>query len=162
MKVSFKTERADWNFIIPASVIWIIALFVTAWDFVQIQEMNYRFSIVSAFGPGLLLIGFSMCRVAKRTLGKYYSYGLKTLGKQELVKHGIYKHVRHPIYLAMLLYNSGIPLLFSSLYGFLLMQVFIPLVLYRIKIEEDILIKKFGDEYHEYMKRTKKLIHFIY
>jgi protein-S-isoprenylcysteine O-methyltransferase Ste14 len=93
--------------------------------------------------------------VAERTLGKYYSYGLKTSGKHELVKHGIYKYVRHPIYFSMLLYNDGIPLLFSSLYGLLLMQAFIPLVLYRIKIEEDMLIKKFGDEYCEYMKRTK-------
>jgi len=162
MEVSFQIERADWVFIIPASVIWIIALFVTAWDFVQLQGMIYRFSIVGAFGLVLFLIGVSMRRVAKRTLGKYYTYGLKTLEKYELVKHGIYKHVRHPIYLAMLLYNNGITLFFSSLYGFLFMQAFIPLIIYRVKIEENMLIKKFGDEYREYMKETKKLIPFIY
>jgi len=36
------------------------------------------------------------------------------------------------------------------------------LVIYRIKIEEKMLIKKFGTEYLEYMKKTRKLIFHIY
>jgi protein-S-isoprenylcysteine O-methyltransferase Ste14 len=42
------------------------------------------------------------------------------------------------------------------------MLALIPLVLYRIAIEERMLIKKFGDEYRDYAKRTKKLIPFLY
>jgi len=38
----------------------------------------------------------------------------------------------------------------------------IPCFLYRIKIEESMLIKKFGDEYREYTEKTKKIIPFIY
>lgn len=156
----FQTERTDWSFIIPATLIWASSLLVTAWDFVQLQGAIYRFGMVNALGLGLFLIGVSMRRVAKRTLGKYYSYGLKT--PEKLVKHGIYKHIRHPIYLAMLLYTIGTPLFFSSLYGFLLTLGFIPFILYRIKIEEKILIEKFGDKYQEYMKKTKKLVPYIY
>jgi len=46
--------------------------------------------------------------------------------------------------------------------SFLLMLGLIPLMLYRIKIEEKMLIEKFGDEYRQYMEKTKKLIPFIY
>jgi len=38
----------------------------------------------------------------------------------------------------------------------------IPCFLFRIKIEENMLIEKFGDEYREYMKDTKKIIPFIF
>ena len=38
----------------------------------------------------------------------------------------------------------------------------IPYVIYRIKIEEEMLIEKFGIDYLEYMKKTKKLIPYIY
>jgi len=117
---------------------------------------------VNVPGLALFLIGIIMRRVAKRTLGNFYSYGLRTTKKQELIKHGIYKHIRHPTYLAMLIYSPAIPLIFSSLYGFLLMLGLIPCTLYRIKIEETMLLEKFGDEYREYMKKTKKIIPSVY
>jgi protein-S-isoprenylcysteine O-methyltransferase Ste14 len=39
---------------------------------------------------------------------------------------------------------------------------YIPLMKARIKLEEETLIGTFGDEYRNYIKRTKKLISFIY
>ncbi|MFQ6077173.1 MAG: methyltransferase family protein, partial [Candidatus Bathyarchaeia archaeon] len=56
----------------------------------------------------------------------------------------------------------GIPLFFSSLYGFLLMLGLFPCYLYRIRIEENMLLEKFGDEYREYIKKTKKIIPFVH
>jgi len=162
VKTLFETEKADRVFIISATLIFVLALLVTAWDFVQIQKMIYRFDIINAVGLILFLIGVIIRRVGKKTLGKYYAYGLRTLPNQKLIKHGIYKHIRHPISLAAIIYDVGIPLFFSSLYGFFIMLGLIPLLLYRIKIEEKMLLEKFGDEYREYMRKTKKLIPFIY
>lgn len=158
----FQTKRADWGFIIPATLVFILALLVTIWDSVQVQGMIYRFGIVNAVGLGLFVTGVSIRLMARRTLGRYFSHVLRTLQKPELIKHGIYKHFRHPAYLGSLLLSSGIPMIFSSLYGFFLMLGLIPCFLYRIKIEESMLIEKFGDEYREYMKKTKKIIPFIY
>jgi len=95
-------------------------------------------------------------------LGKYFSSGLKTSEKHELIKHRIYRHVRHPAYLGSLPLSLGISLIFSSLYGFFLMLGFIPCFLYRIKIEENTLLEKFGNEYREYMKIIKKIVPYIY
>jgi len=58
---------------------------------------------------------------------------------------------------AFLPYSLGIPLLFPSLYGFLMILLLTPCILYRMKIEEQMLIRKFGEEYLKYMKRTKRL-----
>ena len=113
-------------------------------------------------GLGLFFIGISTRVVAVRTLGKYFSPKLRTLQNHRLVDYGIYKHVRHPAYLGTLLFSIGIPLIFSSLYGFLLMLVLFPCYLYRIKFEERMLLEKLGDEYREYTKKTKKIIPLIY
>jgi len=153
-------ERADWHFLFIATLIWVSALIVTAWDFIAVQGMNYRFGIVSAIGLSFGLTGVSIRRIAKRTPGKYYSYGLKTLRDHKTIKHGIYKYIRHPCYLAMILYSMGIPLFLSSLYGFLLILALLPCILYRIRIEEYMLTEKFGDKYRKYMTKTKKLFPF--
>lgn len=163
MKTSlFQTKREDRPFVILASLVFFSSLFVSLWDFICVQGMIYRFGIINAFGLILFLTGIVIRAIGRITLGKYYSYGLQILPDHELIKHGIYRHIRHPISLATLLYSVGVPLIFSSLYGFFLMLGLIPLILYRIRIEEHMLIQKFGDEYREYMKKTKKIIPFIY
>jgi len=157
-----KIEKADWYFIIPATAVWALSLLVTAWDFLQLQGMVYRFGVASAVGLALFLAGVSLRAVGKRTLAKSYSYVLKAGQQKQIVKHGVYRFIRHPIYLAAMLYTLGTPLIFSSLLGFLVILFFIPCLLYRIGIEEKMLIQEFGNEYIEYRKSTKKLIPFIY
>jgi len=158
-----ETERADWyQCVVPSAVVFFSAILVTAWDFIYFQKSIYDLNTVSVMGLALFLMGVIIRRVGKRTLGQYYAYGLRTKPSHRLIKHGTYKYIRHPISLAAILYSVGIPLTFSSLYGFLLMLLMIPLILNRIRIEERMLLKEFGDEYREYMEETKKLIPFIY
>ena len=147
---------------IPASLVWALSLLVTLWNFVVLQETTHRLSLVSDAGLALFIAGVIIRAVAKRTLGKYYSYGLRTLQEHKLVTHGIYKHIRHPISLAAIIYDMGIPLFFSSLYGSLIMLGLVPCILYRVGIEERMLLGRFGDEYREYMKRTRRMIPYLY
>jgi protein-S-isoprenylcysteine O-methyltransferase Ste14 len=158
----FETEREDRVFVVLASLIFSLALLVSFWEFVAVQGLIFRLSALSVLGFILFVVGVAIRLAGKRALGKYYSYGLRVLPDHKLVTSGIYRYVRHPISMAVLIYDPGIPLIFSSLYGFLITLALIPLVLYRIRIEERMLIQKFGDEYLDYMRRTKKLIPFLH
>ncbi len=80
----------------------------------------------------------------------------------KLRTRGIYRFTRNPMYLGVIFLILGIPVYASSLNGFLVMLLGIPVVLSRIRIEQKMLIEYFGKEYTDYMKRTKKLIPFIY
>jgi len=155
-------EKADWYFIVPATTVWVLSILVTAWDFLQLQGMVYHFGVVNVVGLALFWAGVSLRAIGKRTLAKSYSYVLRVSQKKALVKHGVYRFVRHPIYLAAILYTTGTPLIFSSVYGFLVILGFIPCILYRIDIEEKMLIQEFGKKYLEYKKNTKKLIPYVY
>ena len=162
MRLSFKTLKLDWSFIILTTLIFALALLVTVWDYIQLQEMTYSLGLMNVVGLAFFVAGTILRQLGKRTLGRYYSYGLRTLKDQKLIQHGVYKYVRHPITLAALIYAPAIPLIFSSLYGFVVMLGIVPLFLFRIRIEEKMLVEKFGDEYRQYMRRTKKLIPLIY
>src|SRR3990170_1034292 len=150
------------SFLILSVVVRIIAIAVALCDFVYVQEMVFRFDLLESLGLLVVLAGFSMRNIARKTLGNYFLDGIKFLPRHRLVKHGVYRYIRHPVFLGSILLNVGIILLFSSLSGFVVMLGYIPFVLYRIQIEEKMLIERFGQEYRDYIKKTKKIIPFIY
>ena len=162
METRFQTSEADRVFVIAATLVFCLSLLVTFWDFWQIQMLIFRLTSISIAGFILFFLGVALRAMGKITLGRYYAYGLRMLPNHKLVTHGIYRHIRHPISLAAIVYSAGIPLILSSLIGFIIMLFLIPLILYRLRIEESMLIERFGDEYREYMRKTKKLIPFIY
>jgi len=153
---------SDLLILIGGGAIFFSGMIVAAVDFVSIQRMIYVFNPVTLSGLPLLPIGSAMRIQARRTLGIHFSPVVRILPEHELITCGIYKHVRHPGYMGELLLYFSIPLLFNSLYGFLVMVLLVPLILYRIKIEEQALIMKFGDEYRNYVKNTRKLIPCVY
>ena len=157
-----KTIRADWLFVIAASLIWLAALGVTAWDFVQIQKAVYHFQFINLVGAGLIVTGLAIRLIARRTLGRQFSYALRTLDDHRLIQSGIYARVRHPAYTGDLVFWLGVTLLLSSGYGFLVMLLIIPCFAYRAKIEENMLVARFGDDYRRYMRTTKRFLPFIY
>lgn len=158
----FKTIKADWYFVTPATLIWLAGLIVTAWDFIQVQKATYAFNLLNLVGLVLILAGVAIRLRAKRVLGRYFSITLRTVEEHKLVKSDIYQPIRHPAYAGNLLVWFGVPFIFSSVSGFLAMLLLIPCFLYRIRIEEKMLIEKFGNEYVEYMKSSKKLIPYVY
>ncbi|MDI6645375.1 MAG: isoprenylcysteine carboxylmethyltransferase family protein, partial [Methanobacteriaceae archaeon] len=103
----FETKKEDWYFIIISYLIFFLSLIVSILDFILIQKMN--FGVMNVLGLILFLIGLTIRLSGKRTLGKYYSYGLETSPDHELIQKGFYKYIRHPIYLAVIIYGLGVP-----------------------------------------------------
>jgi protein-S-isoprenylcysteine O-methyltransferase Ste14 len=118
--------------------------------------------ILMGVGVGMILSGIIIRIVAIGTLKKNFSSRLRIREGHTLVINGIYHWIRHPAYLGLILVLLGIPVIMSSVLGFLVMLLVVPLLLHRIKLEEAMLKGQFGAEYEEYMKRTKRLIPFLY
>jgi len=112
----------------------------------------------------LLVATGSVIRViAIRTLGRFFTTRVRLHEGQSLIKEGFYKHVRHPAYTGLLIGTLGCITIFASVLGFgLFVLLVVPAMLYRIRVEELALTERFGDEYTEYCKTTKRLIPYIY
>ena len=93
------------------------------------------------------------------------AYLSRTIGVQEnqkLIDTGLYGIVRHPMYSATVLLFLSMPLVLGSLPSFVIMLVYIPLIMKRIRNEEVVLLKGL-DGYVDYCKRVKyKIIPFIW
>ncbi|RQO39452.1 isoprenylcysteine carboxylmethyltransferase family protein [Chryseobacterium sp. KBW03] len=114
-------------------------------------------------GELFILIGIIVRYMIIRSLGKYFTVDVTIRQDHQIKKEGFYKFLRHPSYAFSLLTSLGLGLYLNNWLS--LLFAFVPPFLafaYRIKIEEQALVEKFGDEYTEYRKSTKKLIPFIY
>ena len=75
-----------------------------------------------------------------------------------LVTTGLYRVIRHPSYLGLLVSSLGWGLAFRSVVGVLLAAFLIPPLVARIRAEERLLRNEFGDEYEAYRARTWRLL----
>jgi len=72
-----------------------------------------------------------------------------------LITKGPYRFCRHPLYLSFILMILGIDLMFRSVVGIVFtLVVSIPSVIYRAKVEDEMLMNKFGEEWENYADRV--------
>jgi len=80
----------------------------------------------------------------------------------ELVETGLYKYIRHPLYGSLIFLSWGIFLKHIAFILFLV-TLFSSVMLYlTAKMDEKECIAYFGEEYTEYMKRTKMFMPFLF
>jgi len=92
---------------------------------------------------------------AHADLGLNWSPSLEIRDKHELITHGIYGVIRHPMYASQWLLSLATPLLLQNwIAGFLNFLVFIPFYLLRVNAEERMMLDSFGMQYQEYMQKT--------
>jgi protein-S-isoprenylcysteine O-methyltransferase Ste14 len=95
---------------------------------------------------------------AHADLGKYWSPGLQIKEDHQLIKTGVFKWVRHPMYAAFVaIAVAQIFMLQNWLIGPAFLVSAIPFYLQRVKREEKVLINKFGGEYLDYMNCTGEI-----
>jgi protein-S-isoprenylcysteine O-methyltransferase Ste14 len=95
-------------------------------------------------------------------LGRRFS-GLVAIQKDhKLVTTGIYRYVRNPSYLGLLVSSLGWALTFRSGIGVLIALLLLIPLLARMRAEERLLADYFGAEYESYRARTWRLIPGLY
>lgn len=106
-------------------------------------------------GAALMIGALFVFWRAHADLGLNWSPSLEIREKHELITHGIYGVIRHPMYASQWLWVIAQPLLLQNwVAGFANLLIFIPFYLLRIQAEEKMMIDKFGEHYRNYIKRT--------
>jgi protein-S-isoprenylcysteine O-methyltransferase Ste14 len=110
---------------------------------------------------GAFLFGLAiwLLYLSHKELSKQWTPALAIKKDHELIATGIYKHIRHPMYSAHLVWAiAQILLLHNWIVGYSFIIFFIPFCINRLKKEEQMLIDQFGIEYMIYKTKTKLLI----
>jgi protein-S-isoprenylcysteine O-methyltransferase Ste14 len=124
------------------------------------RYMDWTITPVAVQYFGLLLIpaGLALREWAIIKLGRFFSRTVQIEPGHQLITDGPYRWIRHPAYTGMVIIYFGIALSLGSWLGAIAaLLMMLSATLYRISVEEKVLIEAFGDEYRGYMKRTWKL-----
>lgn len=114
-------------------------------------------------GAGIILLGVFVRVNSVWTLRKYFTLHVQVGSRQEIVRKGLYQYLRHPAYTGSILTLLGVAVCFRTLWGIFATAIIAAVVYgYRIKIEEKLMEKNFGQVYLEYEKSTKRLIPYLW
>jgi len=79
----------------------------------------------------------------------------------KLVITGIYRFIRHPMYLSVLLAMFGVALIYATYYEYILFLFLVITLIVKLLYEES-LWKCHDEAYSEYMKKTYRFIPFLF
>jgi protein-S-isoprenylcysteine O-methyltransferase Ste14 len=102
-----------------------------------------------AFAGGMLLFIVCVIHLKRAFLGDVEP------ATDRLIATGPYRWVRHPLYLSMFLATFGLAIALHSLWALvIILFFFMPSGLWRARLEEEALARRFGQEWEDYVAET--------
>ena len=155
-----KETQSEQKDVIKYSGLMFLAAFIIA-------GLNYRFQWIMMpravvwIGVVIFLLAYCLFGEVLRE-NQYLSRVIEVQEDQTVVDTGLYGVVRHPMYTATVLLFLSMPLVLNSLISFIIMLVYLPIIVKRIKNEEEVLETELRG-YKEYKQKVKyRLIPFVW
>jgi len=147
----------------PLAAILLIARILAAADPTRIIINEPRLLMVLEIaGLVFYMLGFLLMSWALITLGRNYQLGGSAPRSEDrMVVVGPYKLVRHPMYTAALSVSLGLACLIQSWAFFFVFFIYLALILLLIPMEEEKLLKAYGEQYAAYRHQAGKIIPFV-
>lgn len=159
-RLNAKEEQSEQKTVLLLSGIMFLAAFIVA-------GLNYRFGWivlpvwVNICAAVVFLLGYALYAEVLRE-NVYLSRTVEVQENQKVIDTGLYGVVRHPMYMSTLILFLALPLVLGSVLSMCIMLFYIPIIIMRIKNEEQVL-KDGLEGYEEYMKKVKyRIIPFIW
>ena len=158
-RIQAKEDRTKQKGIVAMSGLLFLACFILA-------GLDFRFGwsdipswvlITSSF---IFLLSYGMYAEVMRE-NEWLSRSIKVAEGQKVVSTGLYGIVRHPMYTATIGMFLTMPIILGSWWAFLVMLPYVPVIMSRIKDEENLLREEL-EGYKEYTEKVRwKLIPYI-
>jgi len=115
-----------------------------------------RIDKFNLYGLPLIIAGLIIYFYNKHIMGRTWS--IKVEKKDKIITKGLFKHIRHPLYLGILIGLIGGAVSTNNFYMlFLITFTYLPFIYKRTIIEEELLSKELSG-YKEYMTHTGRFL----
>ena len=136
--------------------------FVLCFRFPQ-AAIRWERTSIFFIGIALMLAGTAFRFYAMWVLGRSFTYYVAVHDKQTVVEVGPYHYIRHPSYTGALIIFFGLGLALGNWAGLLALLTGVGIAYgYRISVEESVLAATLGEPYQAYMRRTRRLVPFLF
>ena len=121
---------------------------------------DYRLpEFVPWIGTATMLFALWLFWRSHADLGRQWSISLEVREDHQLITHGVYRSIRHPMYLAIWSWSLAQGLMLENwLAGWSAFVTLAPMYIIRTPREEALMLETFGDEYREYMGGTGRIL----
>jgi protein-S-isoprenylcysteine O-methyltransferase Ste14 len=124
---------------------------------VPIGQAPLQFGM-AVIGLSIIVFGCAVNILGRLHLGKNWANQATIYRDQKLVVSGVYALVRHPLYASLIWMFYGACLVYANVAAFMATSlVFVPFMLHRARLEENLLAKEFAD-YPAYRQRVSMLV----
>lgn len=140
-------------------------IFHSLWFVALILEVNIKKELYSNTVSLVIYMILGLCLGVRfysmEKLKRFWTIKIFTMQKQKVVTDGLYKYLRHPNYLVVVLEFLLLPLLFKAYFTMIIFSVANVFILSkRIKLEESVLMSQ--SDYREKFSGMKRLIPFFF
>lgn len=113
-------------------------------------------SALVAFGVALLLVSFVWILVAQQQMGDSWRIGIDHELKTPLVREGVFKFSRNPIFLGMRVNLLGLFLILPNAVTLTVLALGDALMQIQVRLEEEYLNRMHGADYKQYRRQTRR------
>ena len=159
-RLNVKEKETEQREVVLLSGIMFLAAFILAGFSKRFGWLMLPFP-VSVIAAAVFLAAYALYAEVLRE-NAYLSRTIEVQEDQKVIDTGTYGIVRHPMYMATVVLFLAMPLVLGSVLSFLIMLCYIPIIVKRIRNEEQVLTEGLPG-YREYMQKVKyRLIPFIW
>ncbi len=145
--LSMNDKNKSWLLVSIQAVLLLLLIFFT-----NSEPSSYKLvgEIIKISGATILLFSFWDLRKSLTALPTPVENGVLQI-------HGLYRYVRHPMYVGVLTLSLGICVANTSILKYVLLAALYVLFSYKSRFEEQLLLVKYPG-YKKYMNRTNRFI----
>ena len=159
-RLNAKESETEQRQVVIMSGVMFLAAFISAGLSFRFRILMLPFS-VSMIAAVVFLAAYALYAEVLRE-NAYLSRTIEVQKEQKVIDTGLYSMVRHPMYMATVLLFLMMPLVLGSVISFVIMLCYIPIIVKRIRNEEQVLEKGLPG-YAEYKERVRyRLLPFIW
>ena len=107
-------------------------------------------------GWGLLISSLIFVWLAQSNMKDSWRIGIDEENKTELITNGFFSYSRNPIFLGVMIANIGLFLVLPNAFTMLIFALSTVSINTQIRLEEEFLLKEFGNKYKEYKASVRR------
>jgi protein-S-isoprenylcysteine O-methyltransferase Ste14 len=123
---------------------------------------SYPSGLTQGIGLGLYALGLYLRYHGSIALGAYFTRHVEVSNEQQLISHGPYRHLRHPLYLGLYGLSLATPVYFGNPLAFMFALVSMGWILNRRMRNEEVLLEAQVPQYAAWKAHRYRFIPWIY
>jgi len=150
---SIKSDRGSYVFITIT-----IAVAISISIGLRMKNVGTLTGLFQWLGLIVMIVGIAIRQWALIHLGRFFSRTVQIEKAHKIITSGPYQWIRHPAYTGMILIYTGTSMALGTWLGTVTSFIIVTAgLLYRIRVEEKVLIAALNGEYQVYQQQTWRL-----